>query len=405
MKFLVGFSLFLVSYFLFGFFINQYDTHVIPKRLKPENPSGFYDYKGVINVHSAASIGSSNIKFIVESAANAGLDFLILTDLNTYTPTVNDNYYSGVLTIDAKKYSYLDSRLILTPDKESSLGQNLGEVQVTLADKLSQPTINNKDALLYLAHPYDTGFSWNADIPEGMDGAEVINLKTMSLRAWKRSKLSTIWSLLIYPFNSKLALTRLFQEPNEEWALIDRMNQQRKFHAYAGSEASAKALPFTGYWVQFPSYQRLFEIATTHVLLKSELTGNFKSDRNKVLSALKNGQFYVAFDVIGDPKGFIATVEDKNKIYMMGSTLNLSKNTVLKVKLPARPKHFFEIIVLRDGEKIELVNEDELVLPITKPGNYRVQVRVSPLWPIPDGKRWITWIYTNSFYIKESSLK
>lgn len=401
MKTIVGFSLFLVTYFMFGFYINQYDMSVIPKSLKAENPEGFYDYKGVINVHSSASIGSSNAKFILDSAKNAGLDFIIMTDLNTYEPTVAGNYYNNLLVLDGRKYSYLDSRLITVPLREESMGSNLGEVQVKMADLLSQTTTSNKDGLLYLAHPFKTGFSWNSEIPEGMDGAEAINLKTLSLKAWQRSKLSTIWSLIIYPFNSRLALTRLFEEPNEEWGLIDKIAKTRSFHAYSGAEASARALPFGNYWIRFPSYQRLFEITNNHVLLKSELTGNFQSDKLKIFNALKNGHFYISMDILGDPTGFSATMEDHSKTYMMGSVIPFSKHTVLKVKLPAKPKHFFEILILKDGEKFKIFNDDQIIMPIEKPGNYRVQVRVSPLWPIPDGKRWLTWVYSNTFYVKK----
>lgn len=373
---------------------------VIPKTLNAENPQGYYDYKGVINVHSSASIGSSNAKFIMDSAKNAGLDFIIMTDLNTFSPTISGNYYNSLLVMDGKKYSYLDSRIIALSLNEKSMGSNLGEVQVNLADQLSQKSQDNKNNLLYLGHPAQEGFSWNNEIPSGMDGAEALNLKSLSLSAWKKSKLSTIWSLIIYPFNSRLALTRLFEEPLEEWAIIDQTAKLRPFHAYAGAEASARALPFGSYWIRFPSYQRLFEIATNHVVLKSELTGNFISDRQKIFSALKSGQFYISMDILGNPRGFNATIQDRYKTYMMGSTINLTKNSVLKVTLPSTPKHFFEIVVLRNGERTYVSNHSELVMPIEKPGNYRVQVRVSPLWPLPDGKRWVTWIYSNTFYIK-----
>jgi hypothetical protein len=38
-------------------------------------------------------------------------------------------------------------------------------------------------------------------------------------------------------------------------------------------------------------------------------------------------------------------------------------------------------------------------LKITERGLYRVHVRVSPFFPIPDAKKWMTWIMTNPFNV------
>ncbi|NUN04524.1 MAG: hypothetical protein HUU57_02070 [Bdellovibrio sp.] len=50
-------------------------------------------------------------------------------------------------------------------------------------------------------------------------------------------------------------------------------------------------------------------------------------------------------------------------------------------------------------EVVARINDPETSFPITQPGTYRVQVRVSPLMPLPDAKKWITWIYTNPFFV------
>ncbi len=401
MRNIVVLSILLISYFMYGFYINQYDLSIVPRQLRAENANGYYDYKGAINIHSVRSIGSANSSFIAASAKLAGLDFVILTDVNQFESNpISDRNISGVMFLNGGKYSYLDSRLIHFSPAAEIPAINLGETQVRFSDYLSQKSGANKDVLLYLAHPYKLGFSWNGDIPAGLDGVEVINLKTMAVRALEESKLSTLWSMLIYPFNSRLALIRLFSEPNEEFTLFDKVSLKQKFTAFAGAEASARALPFANYLVKFPSYQRLFEVASNHILLKSELTGNFQNDRTKIFNALKNGQFYLAFDIMGDPKGFVATVDEKNKSHMMGSKIRLTKNMFLNVKLPTVPKDFFEIIVYRNGEKFRIYNDAEFSMKIESTGVYRVHVRVSPLWPLPDARKWVSWIYTNPFYIE-----
>ena len=401
MKSLVVLSFLLVTYFLYGFYINQYDATVVPRQLTTEHASSYYDYKGVMNVHTDLSAGSASPSFVITSAKLANLDFIVFTDLNLFNmPTTFESYHGNLLVFSAGKYSYLDSRLIYYSLNQESIGSSLGEAQVKLADLLSQKTGASKETLTVLAHPYKAGYSWNGEIPTGLDGFELLNLKSLSNRAWADSKLSTIWSLLLYPFNPRLSFLRLYTEPTDEIALLDKLSTQRKVVVYAGTEASARAIPLANYFIRFPSYKRSFEIMSNHILLKSELTGSFNSDRVKIFNALKQGNFYMAMDMLGDPKGFVATIEDDGKSYLMGSEVRLSKNMTLKVKLPVTPKDFFEIVVYRNGEAIQRYNQPEFVMPIQESGTYRVQVRVSPMLPLPDAKKWISWIYTNPFFVK-----
>lgn len=400
MKTLVAFSFLLVSYFLYGFYINQYEVTTIPSKIVRVQSHDFNDYKGVLNVHSDLSVGSAPPSFVVTSAKLANLDFLLFTDLNVFNvPTTFESYHGNLLVFSAGKYSYLDSRLIYYSLKQESIGNNLGEAQVKLADLLSQKIGANKESLTILTHPYKAGYSWNGEFPTGLDGFELLNLKSLANRAWEESKLSTIWSLLIYPFNPRLAFLRLYTEPLDEIALLDKLSQQRKIVAFAGTEASARAIPLANYFIRFPSYKRSFEFISNHILLKSELTGSFNNDRTKVFNALKNGNFYISLDMLGDPKGFIATLEDGAKTFIMGSEVKFSKNMSLNISLPAKPKDFFEIAIYKNGEVVARINEPKTSYPITAPGTYRVVVRVSPMLPLPDAKKWITWIYSNPFYI------
>lgn len=394
-------SFLLVGYFMYGFYINQYEVSVIPTQISREHSSLLNDYKGVINVHTELSSGSATASFVVTSAKLANLDFLFLTDLNIFNmPFSAESYHGNLLVFSAGKYSYLDSRLIYYSLSQESIGSNLGEAQVKLSDLLSQKTGASKDTLTILAHPYKAGFSWNGDIPTGLDGFEILNMKSLINRAWEESKLSTIWSLLIYPFNPRLSFLRLYTEPTDELALLDKLSQERRIVGYAGTEASARVIPLANYFIRFPSYKRSFEFMSNHVLLKSELTGSFNSDRQKVFSAMKNGNFYVALDMLGDPKGFLATIDEDGKSHLMGSEVKFKKNMNFKISLPAKPSDFFEILIIRNGEVISRINEPEALVPITEPGTYRIQVRVSPLLPLPDAKKWITWIYTNPFFVK-----
>jgi hypothetical protein len=400
MRVWIWLSILLISYFIYGFYISRYDLSVVPKQLRKENPVGFYDYRGVINVHTDLSIGSSQPREVIMAAQTAKLDFLILTDLNVFQDTTNlEGYHGNTLVFVGNKISYLDSRLIYYSLKKESLGSNLGEAQVKMADLLSQKPGDHKDSLVILAHPYKAGFTWTGEIPPGLDGFEILNIKSLSNRAWEISKISTLWSLMMYPFNNRLALLRLFSEPTEELSLLDKLSQERGIVGFAGAEASARAVPLANYLIKFPSYQRSFELFTNHILLKSELTGNTGSDEEKIFSALKAGQFYLSFDEIGDPKGFNAFIDEKGHTFAIGSKLKFNKNLVLKVRIPVEPLEFFEVVLYRNGLRYDTFNSSEADINLKEPGTYRIQVRVSPYLPLPDAKKWITWIYTNTFTV------
>ncbi|MEK6774253.1 MAG: hypothetical protein AABY64_09955 [Bdellovibrionota bacterium] len=397
---LMFFSGLLICYFVYGFYISQINVNVIPLRLKKDNSMEFFDYRGVINVHSELSLGSSSYSKIISSARAAGLDFIFFTDLNLFDiPYNEEGYHGNTLVFSAGKYSYLDSRLIYYSNKGETLGQTLGDSQVRLSDFLSQKRIFNRDEFIVLAHPYKLDFTWSGDIPIGLDGVELINLKSLSYRAWESSKLSVIWSLFTYPFNPKLSLIRLFQEPTEEIGLFDEVSLRQSLNMFAGAEASARAIPIANYLLKFPSYQKSFEIFSNHVLLKSELTGQVGSDKQKIFQAIKNGNFYLAFDFLGETKGFQAFVQDNNKTHLMGSSIRFNKNLILRAEVPAEPSDFYEIVVYRNGVRYATGNSSNINLQIIEPGVYRIQVRVSPFLPLPDAKKWFTWIYTNPFYI------
>lgn len=403
MKTLIVLTFFLMSYFIYGFYLSQFDVGALRTQitLDQQSQGPFYDYKGFINVHTQKSVGSGLVPQINDDAKSVGADFIMYTDINSFDNALLPDAYDGrLLVLNGIKYSYLDSRLIYYSPTTRTLGYSLGEAQIALSDLITQDPQSRSDSLVILAHPFLKGFQWSGDWPEGFDGIELLNTKSLSYRAWIHSKLSVVWTILVYPFNPQLALFRLFKEPTEEIALLDQLSQRKKIFAYAGSEASARAVPWTGYLMRFPSYHKTFEIMSQHLLLESELTGNLQQDRSKVLEALKRGQFYLCLDLLGDPEGFFNYMQLEKDRYMMGSTLKWKKGLSLKVHLPEKPDPFFEIVVYRNGSRYKTVNSPDIDVPIEGPGVYRVQVRIAQRFPLPDAVKWITWIYGNPFYVE-----
>lgn len=397
---LATFAFLLICFFIYGFYISQFELSF--NQRKTSTSDLYYDYKLTMNIHSNLSIGSEPLSVILTEARKAENKLIMLTDLNPQIKSPNDSYLMNIGVLQGAKYGYKDSRLIYYSTKEKNLGLKSGESQLLLSDLLSQQAAKSPDRLLVLAHPYKDEFNWKGELPEGLDGIEVANLKSLAQRSWSYSKLSTAWSLLLYPFNPKLALMRLFQEPADELLLFDQVSQTRRFVAFQGAEASARAIPLADWLVKFPSYERVLSISSNHLLLTSELTGNMNEDRNKILAALKKGQFYICFDALGNPNGFETYLFSENHPHKhsIGSEVSYSDDLRLYFKLPAEPTSFYEIVLLKNGERVDTINTFEGVLPLQGPGTYRLQVRISPRFPLPDAIKWLTWIYTNNFYVK-----
>ncbi len=410
-------TLILIGYFIYGFYLSQNNLVVVPTNLKREAGGAFYDYRGVTNVRTNLSNGSSSPLEVISEAKLAGLDYLFITDVNQFEQSESLNGYNGNLFVSvAGEYSFLDSRLLfynLGTGKKSPADYASTNLYFTdlLSQKFSENTravknISNeslndnlKDTLLVLAHPFQNGPTWTGAYPPGLDGLEILNPKAISAGAWARSKLNVIWSFIIYPFNPRYAFLRLFREPVEELALWDQLSKDHPMIAFGGVDASARAVPWANALLKFPAYQTSFEITNNHVLLTSELTGSYQKDRQKIMTALRKGHFYISLDLLGDPKGFTSFMEDKDKQILMGEKIKFNKGLRLMTRLPTEPKDFYEVVVFKNGEREYTANSSETSYSISGPGIYRVIVRVSPTLPLPEGKKWFTWIYTNNFYV------
>ncbi len=400
MKRLVFCSSIILAAMAYGLFISQYNIGIIDNDLNLKNPEGYYDYRGVTHSHSNLSTGSAPQNEVIESAQKAGLDFLFLTELNYLgEETRLEGYFEKLLVLQSNEYSYLDSHVLYYDHHSTSPYKGLGEVQVFLADLLSKKQSESAPGFSVLAHPFKEGYSWTREMPEGLEGVEIINLKSIWQNSWNESKISFLWSVFVYPFNPQLALIRLYLEPAREIALWDKLNEKKKVHAFLGNDSTARLASIGETYFKFPSYEDSFAIASNHVLLTSELTGDFNSDRDKIMRALRNGNFYLCLDLLGNPKGFFAEINSASRNYLPGSSITLAEARTLTIKLPKAPSVPYEIRIIKDGQLLQTYNVPEVSYAITTKGVYRVVVRVIPTFPLPDGKKWIPWIHTNAFYV------
>lgn len=403
MKKLLLFSGVLIFFIGYGLVISQWNLSVMPAELVTKNPSGFYDYQGIMNVHTASGRGSRSIQDVISIAQESELDFVFFTDLNQELKPKNlEGYHGNLYVFVDGQYSYLDSRILNFDSSDPLELRGPGRSQIFFADQLTNTNRTKDLGIFVLAHPFKPGFKWKGNFPVGLDGIEIINLKSIWQKSWIERKASFFWTLFLYPFNSRMALIRIFDMPWEEIALWDRLNLDRKVLGFAGSDAEAKLRISQKYSIEFPSYSTLFGLVRNHILLPSELTGDGKSDRVKIASAIRKGQFYMSLDSLANPRGFISLIERLHQPpVLIGGDLKFESGMILKTVLPQKPNVPFDVIYYRNGERIMVSNSVETTLRLPGPGVYRVMVRVIPTLPLPDGKKWIPWIFTNPFFVRD----
>ncbi len=402
-KLISGFLFIGFLYLAYGLFIGQWRPHNFDSPPNSLRPSLFYDYAGAINVRTNKSSGSGHFETIVQDAQSAGLKFVITTDFNDFNPDFKRPVYlNNVLTLVGGEYGYLDARVLNLNIKSDEHLQGPGRSQMVFADILSHHNPDRPEGIFILAHPFKPGYQLNRPYPAGLDGIELINLKSVWQEAWLRSRAAFIWTAFVYPFNSELAFLRLLTSGGaRELALWDKLNQKQKVMGIYGSSAEAKLKVSNDHYIKFPSYETVFSIASNHVVMRSELTGQAEQDQNKIATALRNGQFYMSLDIIESPKGFECYLQNrKNELFLMGAEVKYSDGLEYVIRLPAKPSVDFEVQVFRNGEKLLTSNSAETSYILREPGVYRSVVRLRVPMPFPDGRTWMNWIVSNPIYIR-----
>ena len=376
------------------------DTSAIPDTLDAKNHPGFYDYRGAINVQTSLSHGFLTPSEAIRAGQESKLDFIVFNELNRFIPGgASEGWQRQLLVVNGGKFSYLESRLLSIDPERLKAVESLGQAQTVIADLLSRggdhqkTSASTKDSLI-LGQVSRDGTEWTGNYPTGINGLEVLNLRQSIARMWRDSRLSMLWSVLIYPFNSDLALVRLFADLDTSFEAWDRISRERRAFGILGTDAGLPSY-FLGITIRAPSYETLFGLATNHILLRTELTGDYESDRTKILTALTGGQTYFAFDALGQTKGFATWYEDAGGIRSLGSRVRLEEGGRLMVRLPKKPAVPFETVILRDGLSIMTSNSTETEFRILQGGVYRVVVRLFVSPSLFDGGRWIPWIITN----------
>lgn len=345
------------------------------------------EYVGNLHVHSTYSDGTGTIEEIAGEAEKAGIDFVGVTDHDSLAGLKEgkEGWHGKVLVLIGME---------IGTDHNHYLAWRINR-EVPDNQKSPQSVIDGVKAqggIGFIAHPFETAcgfgdscraFTWEDWGVSGFTGICIWNFMSQ----WKGRV--TDWPRALYYYvRRRSAVTGPDIQTLKAW---DGFLAKGKVVAVGGSDAHQILFGMGPFRRRIFPYRYLFNTINTHILSDKPLTGDTKSDRKIIYTALEKGRCFVAYDLLASGRGFEFTGSTASQSVVMGDEINLSGGVRLKIKVP-RASH---IRVIRDGV---LWREGYGALHIytaKKAGVYRVEALKKTL-----AGRLRPWIFSNPIYVR-----
>ncbi len=351
------------------------------------------DIVGNLHLHTIASDGTGTYDEVASAAARAGLDFIMYTDHNTWTDGVEGWYYDPDTGRDILR---LMGQEVNDPNLEPEHNHLLCHfVSSDLNGVAADPqklidTAMARGGLCFLAHPlerpgYDRAsqiYPWLSWEVAGYTGIELWN--AMSDTKWN---LRTFPRALLGAYLPQRGLSAPFPEALAKWDELLATGQ--KVVAIGNSDAHAMSFSWGPLTRTVYPYEHLFRAVNTHLLLADSLAFEVDQARLQIYNALQLGHCFVSYDLIVSPKGFTFTGRSGSEQAIMGDTLSLQSEAVLRVASPYPAR----LRLLKDGQLLMETTGQELEWQTVEPGVYRVEA-YRQFWGQQRG-----WVFTNPIYV------
>ncbi|MGD8897880.1 MAG: CehA/McbA family metallohydrolase [Acidobacteriota bacterium] len=371
----------LVALVLFGAYAVHFALWT-PLAVVGEAPKdGYARASGVVHIHTTLSDGGGTPEEVITAARTVGLDFIAITDHNNVDAKPFEGSHDGVFVLVGSEISTIYGHLLglgLREDPQYRFSRGgLDDLE----------DVRDLGGFSFAAHPFSSreDLRWTGwDLP-GPWGLELINGDSEFRRAGPRLLLS----VGLYRLNPGYALLRGLGPVDEALAKWDEMLAERDVVGSYGADAHSR-LPLTKSWaLRFPSYEALFSLLRTHVVLERPLSGDDDADRTALLAALRHGRFHIGLDALAPADGFFFVVEDG-----AGEHWTMGERVILHDGLRARAGGLVpagaSLRLYRDGQLLS-ESEEALEAALPGPGVYRVEAHVEG-WPVP-------WAISNPVYV------
>lgn len=365
----------------------------------------WHSYSGNMHIHTRFSDGEKLHADIAEDAIAAGLDFIIVTDHNTYVTGV-EGYYenqrgrvllmTGEEVHNVRRQPQASHFLAYGANKE--LATYAADPQHLIDETLSAGGYG------FLAHPHEEELSligspdlgWHDWDIEGFSGLEIWNYMSVFKNTVARRVADLRWKNKLIALLVALRMTlnpeRYMDGPDPETLALwdDLLAKGMRMAAIGNSDAHGTPMRLGPIRREVYPYEFLFRAVNTHVLLAEPLNGDVEHDRRLLLRAIGRGNCWIGYDMAGPTRDFRFTVQGV-EYGIMGDEMPFGTGATLQVRAPVRCR----IRIIRHGEVVaEVERESNLTYIPDEPGAYRVECR------LPYEGRERGWIYSNPIYLR-----
>lgn len=359
--------------------------------------SGLFEYAGNMHMHTPYSDGEKSHADIAIAARAAGLDYIIVTDHNVLVQGV-EGYYGDA---DTGYVLLLTGEEIHDRTRQPQANHLLvygAEMELCQCASDPQALIDATSAaggLSFLAHPHDPSLKLFNEPPipwEDWHVRRYTGLEVWNYMSGFKAVLNT---------GPRKAIRYAFQPedgmvgpPPETLALWDNLlSEGYRAVGIGGSDAHGTTFrvgPFKH--TVFP-YDFLFSCVNTHILSAQAFTGDWQKDKLVIYRALKLGNAFISYDLIGNARGFRYSAHGQNGSAIMGGTLRVG----LGVTLQAVAHDHGKIRLIRNGHVVaESTGRENLMYTARKGGAYRIEI-----WRKFRGKDRL-WILSNPIYLEDA---
>lgn len=342
---------------------------------------------GCIHIHSTYSDGSGTISEIAREAAEAGLNYILVTDHNNLRALQKgEEGWHGPVFV-AIGYEINDVN-----DANHYLAFGLKEeVPRFLTAPEYVAAVNKAGGFGFIAHPDEQrhimpehpSYPWTAWECDDFQGMEIWNQMSEwmeGLHPWNQ-----LWRYL----NPRKSVSAPNPKTMERW---DRLNRRRKVVGIGGVDAHAHKHSIFGglFKLTIFRYKVLFKSVRTHLLLDGhfEVGSDPETARRLIYDSLREGRAFISNYVIGDARGFRFQAENNLGSAGMGESLPYTGDTSVVIELP----HRGEIHLVQNGEQKISHFGRQVRFKIDEPGIYRTEI-------YRDGR---VWILSNHIRIEEA---
>lgn len=343
---------------------------------------------GNLHIHSTFSDGAGTVSEIAQTAATAGLDFIILNDHDYLTDTLHleaEGFYDGVIVLMGLEIGGLSHHYLAYDLKEMVRAEN-SEPQAVI-DRVSE-----QGGFGFLAHPFERGmpfhdkstaYTWKDLTVTGFTGIEIWNFSSR----WKE-RIKTVFHGLVF----LLFKSRLLKGPSRETlAFWDSACRHRRVVAMGGPDAHGVFFRLGKIRLTPLTYDFLLNTITVHILLDRQLPKAFSEAKDEIYGAMREGRLFIAHERLARAAGFkFDYVSDEGEHLDMGREGRFQPGHI-HVETPKHGK----IRLVRNGNLQERRFGRNISFRIQENGVYRIEVS---LYCFPFG--WRPWIFSNPIYLR-----